>query len=59
MLKRSTFMPNHTEIGSYNAIIFKGIQGVETGRLDPAEAVDIVIEDLLAELGDKVVNVID
>lgn len=54
MLNRSTFMPNHTEIGPFNAIIYKGIQGVETGRIDPAEGVDFVIDELQAELGDKV-----
>lgn len=58
MLKRSTFMPNHTDIGPFNAIIYKGIQGVETGRIDPAEAVDFVIDELQAELDDKV-SVID
>ena len=36
MLKYASFMPNHPKIGQYNAIIFKGIQGVETGRLTRA-----------------------
>jgi len=55
MLKYSTFMPNHQQIGQYNAVIYKGIQGVETGRLSPEEGADFVIEELQAELGDEVV----
>jgi len=54
MLARSTFMPNHTDIGPFNAVIYKGIQGVETGRLTPDEATDFVMEELEAELGDNV-----
>ena len=38
MLKYASFMPNHPKIGQYNSIIFKGIQGVETGRLTAAAA---------------------
>ena len=35
MLERSTFMPNHPDFGRYNGILFKALQGVETGRLTP------------------------
>jgi len=54
MLNRSTFMPNHTEIGPFNAAIYKGIQGVETGRLTPEEGAEFIVEELQAELGDEV-----
>lgn len=54
MLKFSTFMPNHTQIGPFNAIIYKGIQGVETGRISAEEAVDFIMEELEAELGENV-----
>ena len=54
MLKYASFMPNHPKIGQYNAIIFKGIQGVETGRLDAAKATDFVIDELENELGKDV-----
>ena len=36
MLARSTFIPNHPDFGRYNGILFKALQGVETGRLTPA-----------------------
>ncbi len=54
MLKRSTFLPNHVMIGQYNAVIYKGIQGVETGRLSVEEGADFIIDELQAELGEEV-----
>src|SRR6202158_4628227 len=55
MLKYATFMPNHPKIGQYNAIIFKGIQGVEPGRLTAQAAADFVSGELSNELGKDVV----
>jgi len=55
MLKYASFMPNHPKIGQYNSIIFKGIQGVETGRLSADKATDFVIDELQNELGKDVV----
>lgn len=55
MLEYSGFMPNHARIGEYNSIVYKGIQGVETGRLTPEEGADFVVEELEAELGDDVI----
>jgi inositol-phosphate transport system substrate-binding protein len=55
MLKYATFMPNHPKIGQYNSIIFKGIQGIETGRLTAQAATDFVIDELQNELGKDVI----
>jgi inositol-phosphate transport system substrate-binding protein len=55
MLKYSTFMPNHSKIGQFNSVIYKGIQAVETGKLDPEEAAAFVMDELDAELGDDVI----
>jgi inositol-phosphate transport system substrate-binding protein len=55
LLKYATFMPNHPKIGQYNAIMFKAIQGVETGRLSALAATDFVIGELESELGKEVV----
>jgi inositol-phosphate transport system substrate-binding protein len=55
MLKYASFMPNHPKIGQYNGIVFKGIQGVETGRLTAQAATDFVIDELGNELGKDVV----
>ena len=55
LLDYAAFMPNHASIGQYNALLFKGIEAVETGRLEPKDAATFVVEELQAELGDDVV----
>ena len=55
MLKYASFMPNHPKIGQYNAVVFKGIQGIETGRLTAQAATDFVVDELGNELGKDVV----
>ncbi len=57
LLPYATFMPNHAKIGPYNAIVYKGIQGVETGRISPEDGAAFVVEELQAELGDDVIIV--
>jgi inositol-phosphate transport system substrate-binding protein len=54
MLPYSTFMPSHSKIGQYNALIYKGIQGVETGRISPKEGAEFVVDELQNELGSDV-----
>jgi inositol-phosphate transport system substrate-binding protein len=55
MLKVAGFMPNHPNIGQYNAVVFTGIQAVETGEMSAEDAADMVIEELEVELGDAVI----
>ncbi|MEZ5848637.1 MAG: hypothetical protein R3C70_17960 [Geminicoccaceae bacterium] len=55
MLQYSSFMPNHAMIGPYNGLVYKGIQGVETGKPEPADAALFVIEEMQNELGDELV----
>jgi inositol-phosphate transport system substrate-binding protein len=57
MLARTTFMPNHPDFGRYNGILFKAIEGVETGRLSPKDAVDFLEDEMTSELGDSVMVV--
>lgn len=54
MLARATFMPNHPEFGRYNGILFKALQGVETGRLTPAQAVDFMEDEINNQLKNDV-----
>ena len=49
MLARSTFIPNHPDFGRYNAIIFKALQGVETGRMKPDQAVEFLEDEAKSE----------
>jgi len=55
MLKYAGFMPNHPKIGQHNAIVYTGIQAVETGEMSPEEATEMVLEELEVELGDDVI----
>jgi inositol-phosphate transport system substrate-binding protein len=57
MLARSTFIPNHPAFGRYNGVLFKALQGVETLRLTPDEAMDFLEDELASELGDDVLVV--
>jgi inositol-phosphate transport system substrate-binding protein len=57
MLARSTFIPNHPEFGRYNGILFKALEGVETGRLSPEEAIEFLEDEMTNELGDSVLVV--
>lgn len=55
MLEYAQFMPNHPDIGQYNALVYQGIQAVETGEMSPADAVEFVIDEMDTELGDQVI----
>jgi inositol-phosphate transport system substrate-binding protein len=57
MLARATFMPNHPEFGRYNGILYKALQGVETLRLTPDQAIDFLVDEMTSELGDQVMVV--
>jgi inositol-phosphate transport system substrate-binding protein len=54
LMKRATFIPNHPEFGRYNGLLFKALQGVETGRLAPEEAVEFLEDEMSNELKDSV-----
>ncbi len=55
LLEFAEYMPNHARIGQYNAIVYQGIQAVETGAMSPADAAAFVVEELEVELGDDVI----
>ena len=55
MLEYAEFMPNHARICQYNAIVFSGIQAVETNEMSAEEAAEMVMEELEVELGDDVI----
>lgn len=59
MLGRATFIPNHPDFGRYNGILFKALQGVETGRLSPDEAINFLEDELTNELGADKLMVVD
>ena len=55
LLEFAEYMPNHARIGQYNAVVYQGIQAVETGAMSPAEAAAFVVEEIEVELGDDVI----
>ncbi len=55
MLDNAISMPIHPDVGVFTNIIFKSIQGVETKRISPEDGVEFVVDEVRAELGDKVV----
>jgi len=55
MVEYTNFQPNHPDYGVYDNIIWTALSAVEAGDVTPEEAVDIVIEEMQAELGDKVI----
>lgn len=57
LIERSTFMPNHPDFGRYNNLLFTALQGVETGRLSPKEAVEFLADEMEGELGDELIIV--
>jgi inositol-phosphate transport system substrate-binding protein len=56
LLGITKFLPNNSQFGELNAIIFSAIQGVETGRLTAEQAADFVIEEATASLDDVIVK---
>jgi inositol-phosphate transport system substrate-binding protein len=55
MLKFTTFIPNSSDFGTYDEIVFKGVSAVANGDVTPESAVDIVVRDLENALGDRVI----
>ncbi len=52
LLEFTQFMPNHPDFGRLNGIIYTALQGVETGRLSPAEAAEFVIDEAQGQFGE-------
>lgn len=50
-LEITKFQPIHPKWSSYLGLIYKAIQGVETGRLLPEDAVDFIASEAQVEIG--------
>ncbi len=51
MMAHAQFVPNHTQFGSYNKVLFNGLQAVETGKMTAAQAVDFIADELELQFG--------
>jgi inositol-phosphate transport system substrate-binding protein len=56
LLPFTKFMPNHPDFGPLNLIVYKGLQGVEQGRLTAAEAAAFVIDEAQGQLENVIVK---
>lgn len=54
LLDITTFLPNSPHWSAYSEAYYLGIQSVSSGDLSAAEALDVVVDQLVNELGDKV-----
>ncbi|MGV2986748.1 extracellular solute-binding protein [Vibrio sp. E150_011] len=48
-------MPIHPSLAKYNDILFRGIQGVESGRLNAVDATKFVVERMEMEMSDDII----
>lgn len=55
MLDHTNFQPNNQFYSTWSEIFFSGVQAVENGELSAVEAVDYVVGQLQAQLGDNVI----
>ncbi|MCH8971992.1 MAG: hypothetical protein IH918_07915, partial [Acidobacteria bacterium] len=55
ILEFTTFLPNSPFFSAWSEGYYLGITAVESGELDPAGAVDVVVAQLQNELGDNVI----
>jgi inositol-phosphate transport system substrate-binding protein len=56
LLKITKFLPNNSQFGELNSIIYSALQGVETGRLTAEQAAEFVIDEAEGSLKDVVVK---
>lgn len=54
MMAHARFVPNHTQFGSYNKILFSGLQAVETGKMTAPEAVEFIADELELQFGSNI-----
>jgi inositol-phosphate transport system substrate-binding protein len=55
MLDYTTFQPLHPSLGQYADILWRTVQAVEFGQLEPDAAAEIMAEELERALGDQVI----
>jgi inositol-phosphate transport system substrate-binding protein len=55
LLDYTTFLPNSPHWSAWSEAYYLGIQAVESGDLNPEEALNVVIDQLQNELGDNVI----
>ncbi len=55
LLKSAIALPNSTDFGQYDNLVWKGLTAAWSGDLSPQEAVDTVVGEMKATMGNKVI----
>ena len=55
MVDYASYLPNNPNWAAYDNIVWRGTSAVLADEMKPAEAVDMIIEELQSELGDEVI----
>ena len=54
LLEHAVALPNNPDFGQYDQLVWKGLTAAWSGEVTPEEAVDVVVREILATMGDKV-----
>lgn len=57
LLEYTTFIPNHEDFSKYDQVIYESIQGVETKRLTPEQALQFVETQMRSQIRNQLVVV--
>ena len=55
MVGYASYLPNNPNWAAYDNIVWLGTSAVLAGEMKPAEALDMIVEELQTELGDEVI----
>ena len=55
LLKSAISLPNSTDFGQYDNLVWKGLTAAWSGDLSPQDAVDTVVGEMQATMGNKVI----
>ncbi|HXF68189.1 MAG TPA: extracellular solute-binding protein [Thermoflexus sp.] len=55
MVEYATYAPNHADFSAYDEVVWTALSAVMGGEMKPDQAVDMVVKELQARLGDKVI----
>ena len=55
LLKSAFALPNSVDFGQYDSLVWKGLTAAWSGGVSPQEAVDTVVKEMAATMGDKVI----
>ncbi len=55
LLRRAVALPNNRDFGRYDTLVWKGLTATWSGEMTPEDAVEAVVQEVRATMGDKVI----